>query len=135
MLVQAGFSSLSDLFGNHIVGFPTRRLTNVAKFSIASINRLRHVGDLGNVRQRRKDGKIYTRIVDYVAQLEGPQSIIGRGIAVCIPFDHFVTLVSETVKSLHFIHSTYCLAFFFAEFSQFSRCVNILHVDLHVFPF
>lgn len=44
--------------------------------------RLRHVGDLGNVRQRRRDGKIYTRIIDYVAQLEGPQSIIGRGIAL-----------------------------------------------------
>ncbi|XP_052241143.1 superoxide dismutase [Cu-Zn]-like isoform X2 [Dreissena polymorpha] len=42
----------------------------------------RYVGDLGNVRQNPKTGRISVRIVDYMARLTGPESIIGRGIVL-----------------------------------------------------
>ncbi|KAH3736699.1 superoxide dismutase [Cu-Zn]-like isoform X3 [Dreissena polymorpha] len=42
----------------------------------------RHVGDFGNVRQNPKTGKVSVRLVDYLARLTGPESIIGRGIVL-----------------------------------------------------
>lgn len=42
----------------------------------------RHVGDFGNVEQSPKDGSVETRIVDYMASLIGPQSIVGRGVVL-----------------------------------------------------
>jgi len=44
---------------------------------------MRHVGDFGNF-DVRPDGSIETRHEDYLAQLSGPESIIGRGIVVRI---------------------------------------------------
>lgn len=42
----------------------------------------RHIGDLGNVRQKPNSGKVETRLVDYLASLVGQESIMGRGIVL-----------------------------------------------------
>ncbi|XP_052810214.1 superoxide dismutase [Cu-Zn]-like isoform X2 [Mya arenaria] len=44
--------------------------------------RSRHVGDFGNVKQLSLTGNIETRIVDYLAKLNGPDSIMGRGMVL-----------------------------------------------------
>lgn len=49
--------------------------------AISSISSLRHVGDLGNIKQSA-DGLVSTHFVDQVISLEGSNNVVGRSLVV-----------------------------------------------------
>jgi Cu-Zn family superoxide dismutase len=50
----------------------------------------RHVGDLGNIKAD-EDGKAVIKMTDKVIRLDGPNSIIGRGVIIHLDADDFKT--------------------------------------------
>ncbi len=50
----------------------------------------RHMGDLGNI-EAKEDGKVHIELTDSVLKLEGPGSIIGKGVVVHADPDDFKT--------------------------------------------
>lgn len=51
--------------------------------SMLSVFSLRHVGDLGNIKQSA-DGLVSTQFVDQVISLEGSNNVVGRSVVVSI---------------------------------------------------